>query len=1714
MATDTDEPVVEALKQRRAGAASVTTDPVLALLRQRRPMGLQRPIPAGTGGVANPPMLSNAPAGLPTPTRQVAPETSRRDVATPAIAAPPENPLSRLNLAPPPAEADRTNRTLREIDMPNPTAKNLTVAQQQGRRAPTPGEALAEFQKTPALPDKKLAIGASDNWLMKLGKEAINAEYSGVTRPLTTPENLELMGAMHAQALPAVLNRLASAWFAAGAVGQIPEQLRQGIKAVKERGPTAIPALVIPPLGSAAVAAGAGREAVGGLRDEGGGMRDERAPTGRAAVEEIEPEMGKQPQAGTLVPPAAAERPAPGKISDKVIVGEPAEAARRAAATPATGPTTEAQSSPSVTKPFAQNLGDIIEKHIGDQLDEKLRAAGISASAKPADALATGTAPTAEPVVPTPAERPQAGTPAPPTAGTMAATQRGPTTAFAKGPEAEQLEGELREAGHGAAVSVTLREAQEAGDTPAQYHQRLQELRELMESDDIPTTDDRVPTTETAGQTTETQRTQRQNILAPGEAVQPESADVQSTTSSAASPWKELALPTEQPAAEPGPINRKREKGGGMRGGEAPANLIEQMAANGIRINVSAKGVAGALYKERVRELTTTFNKARGLFTTQGGQPLDEAAQTAYNLNLINDPTGDALLDALEAAGKRRPGGSAETQLKTRDKQDENFARAVAGKTTETQRPQINVDELKVGDAFTLDGERLRVKAIDPDTGDVTVEDGRKFGRQRLSSGAVVPMDRGTGRGSGQTTEAQGTQSKREAFEQLKKTVPKLLSSESGAALNPAAVLGPAVEKSKQLAERVSDYMTIDATPGLRRLEPKVAVAAREMSYAPAAVEPIVNDVLAKVWPDSYTDPGEMSKAMRVINAENIVGGYDSLVARAELLRKQANLVMGEEQITGDQRQAFLAEANKMDEMARKLAAVRDIGGMRRQLQEIKATDPDMVKTLDRWKAVPQDDLDKLYQEEKRQDPKSRNSGRGPVFGTRVQLLPIKKVEADASRAARDEAAPANRPPGMSAANVRRDPYMRLAELTGEYSDDAQAVLTAAYAHRWPNVAKLRFYNELIKSGAAIEEAEGAPRPEKVQGKTPSRLEVPMPETGYDGRTRMVQKTLWVRDDVYREVRNALHTDLDTKTEPITKIFNTAQMTQFADPAAHLKNQHTVVANLPALKTDFGTAVRKMPVLGTGWAAKEMGSILKEMYEDGPEIRAEKAAMARAGLLRQKSEALHGITHLLKTHEGLYQTDTAVRMLLNRFYDKAVEAKQATGTADERAQFVTQVGEYNTRLMGEWAKRLKQSGFAPFVVAGRNFNRANVRHLTGHPGFESPTTGAAASMRARNILMGAVTTGAMAMMLNYASTGKVGGRKGTPLGAWNYGVNEDGSLKVFDLMQLNGMRRGLKTTGANAVIEGMRAGKTWNDIAGESIGDMTQSRLHPYVGPTPGFLLGALTGTRLDMRGGPQPVQARNVPGKFNKLVERTRVAGENTNILGASLLGVHEPDKGYWGGVGNAVVRAPLAAIGVQRLRTPAVMTAGEKMRELAPEGGTTPTQASRAAFRRKIEDLYLADPKTGPVAARKAFAEAYKAGEASKTDADAIMKRVADRGQPLAGMAKRLAQENPQGLMDVWRVAGDDEKAEIRKAVAPQGAAIGVMRSTSGEKAMLVYRLFPDATRRAIWSMVNTKVRLAKNLDGDEREAYLRELMEDRRRMMNGGQTAVTTEAQSAQR
>jgi hypothetical protein len=126
------------------------------------------------------------------------------------------------------------------------------------------------------------------------------------------------------------------------------------------------------------------------------------------------------------------------------------------------------------------------------------------------------------------------------------------------------------------------------------------------------------------------------------------------------------------------------------------------------------------------------------------GQPYDVRAQELFERGLLPDPSPDTLFNAymseVNSYRQIKDGDPTEAEQDKIQKQYNAFAKQALdpSKTKKSNLQPVTTSDLKIGDRVKIADEWLNVKAIDPETFTISLEDGAKFGLQKVEDGTQM----------------------------------------------------------------------------------------------------------------------------------------------------------------------------------------------------------------------------------------------------------------------------------------------------------------------------------------------------------------------------------------------------------------------------------------------------------------------------------------------------------------------------------------------------------------------------------------------------------------------------------------------------------------------------------------------------------------------------------------------------------------------------------------------------------------------------------------------------------------------------------------------------------------------------------------------------------------------------------------------------------------
>jgi hypothetical protein len=126
------------------------------------------------------------------------------------------------------------------------------------------------------------------------------------------------------------------------------------------------------------------------------------------------------------------------------------------------------------------------------------------------------------------------------------------------------------------------------------------------------------------------------------------------------------------------------------------------------------------------------------------GKTYDVRAEELYRARVISDPSPDALFNAYMAEvnsyRQLKDGDPQEAEYNKLQKQYDNFAKHALdpSDSKKAKLQPISANSLQIGDKVKIGDEWLNVKAIDPETFTISLQDGSKFGLQKVEDGTQM----------------------------------------------------------------------------------------------------------------------------------------------------------------------------------------------------------------------------------------------------------------------------------------------------------------------------------------------------------------------------------------------------------------------------------------------------------------------------------------------------------------------------------------------------------------------------------------------------------------------------------------------------------------------------------------------------------------------------------------------------------------------------------------------------------------------------------------------------------------------------------------------------------------------------------------------------------------------------------------------------------------
>jgi phage terminase small subunit len=548
------------------------------------------------------------------------------------------------------------------------------------------------------------------------------------------------------------------------------------------------------------------------------------------------------------------------------------------------------------------------------------------------------------------------------------------------------------------------------------------------------------------------------------------------------------------------------------------------------------------------------------------------------------------------------------------------------------------------------------------------------------------------------------------------------------------------------------------------------------------------------------------------------------------------------------------------------------------QQPEVKAA---IARHKENWTNI----VEPMYREAMKIDPDEELPSRGQQTGARVNLNanPDEKTDIVTTQ-----------PRGnLMGTLTKKSPFGRKAYGSGKnYGMNYTDLMHQTFTRQLEIANKNAFEAQLVKSGNAKIAKPGLR--DLTLGDGSATKEVPLKRQTIikDGKPIPVNRSLYIRQNLASEYLTAANVHPNQFAEKINgalnKFINTSALAGLTDASVHVSNLSSALLTRPGP----GNIIRDslLSLFGRADIPLTIARTLRKAVADNS---TQTAALAEMGALKGGSPSKGRL--LGRVSNFIQRADKTVRLSLDDVYKSLVAQGLQENTETTRREFVNQVGQYSKRAQGPFVRFLRDSGFGPFVTAGRTFNTLGFRMATLNPGGKATSPSAAAIMRL-NLASKWIGTAVFIGGLNYLFTGKPGGRPGTPIGTVDTGKDTDeGKPITVPVARMFGLDRAMRVTGlkgfANAKALGLDT-TTALDSAGR---DVFNAAISPAAGPPVRLGVGAATGYSPAVRVGRQfpvvaPGQSQFVSDAKNALLEANPIAGTihaamqpNANVLDAA---------------------------------------------------------------------------------------------------------------------------------------------------------------------------------------------------------------------------------------
>lgn len=451
------------------------------------------------------------------------------------------------------------------------------------------------------------------------------------------------------------------------------------------------------------------------------------------------------------------------------------------------------------------------------------------------------------------------------------------------------------------------------------------------------------------------------------------------------------------------------------------------------------------------------------------------------------------------------------------------------------------------------------------------------------------------------------------------------------------------------------------------------------------------------------------------------------------------------------------------------------------------------------------------------------------------------------------------------------------------YEQSLAAIIGNMIEPRIENATKAEMYRELERAGLLkwTREGQGA----EFDGRAGRELPNVRPPRGTQANLPM-QTSAYVHPEAYGEVRKALAVDEPGDWVPImraiTAIPTVATLASFVEVATHAinlsgglfgpkMNLYKLAVNVQQRVWDKRAfRVKLLPL------AKE-GAVKPHGVAGGTVVNQINQILGVVGA--KLPEGAKYFDPTMYFGESLKVLDDALRVTAAEAYDQIAAAGHAPATATGKRDFLNQTfGQYNAKMQHALVALARWTGIGPFATAGTTMTARSIRIVFGGgSGIKPLSWKSSARLRGETYtrLLGLLASGAV---LNFLAWGRWDGDDSTPVGSIKVG-EADGKTKYVDTPASLILRRGLRSVGALALLEGQREGHPAGVVVDRGVKETIRSIGHPFMGPAFQLAYEAFTGEDLIGRPIAPKVTTATTERGIEKAVEKGRLRPGSSQV-------------------------------------------------------------------------------------------------------------------------------------------------------------------------------------------------------------------------------------------